>query len=208
MNDYSKYTDEELITLYREGEKEISEYLVVKYKPLVLKIVKSMFILGGDSDDLIQEGMIGLYKAIGDYDAGRDASFRTFANLCVSRGIYNAITASQSQKHRPLNEYVSIYSETHSGGEESEGEGGTLENILSDVTDKNPEELLMNKELKAEVEDFMNKSMSTMERDVFQLSLAGYKLSSIAKVLSIDEKSADNALSRAKGKLKKEFSRT
>ena len=103
---YEDITDEELIDRLREGQSQIMDYIMDKYKNLVRKKAKSMYILGADNEDLIQEGMIGLFKAIRDYDAGRDASFYTFADLCISRRMYNAVQASRREKHAPLNSYI------------------------------------------------------------------------------------------------------
>ena len=103
MDRYSGATDEELIDRLRDGETGIIDYLMDKYKNLVRHKAKTMYILGGDNDDLIQEGMIGLFKAVRDYDSGRDASFYTFAELCVSRQMYTAVQASSRKKHAPLN---------------------------------------------------------------------------------------------------------
>ena len=105
-----EFSDEELILRYRDGEEEIIGLIMDKYKNLVRKKAGSMFILGGDRDDLIQEGMIGLFKAVRDYDTGRDVSFFTFADLCISRQMYTAVQASTRQKHFPLNTYISLYS--------------------------------------------------------------------------------------------------
>ena len=115
-NGYKGYTDEELIVMLRDGDTAVTDFIMEKYKNLVRSKAKSMFIIGGDEDDLIQEGMIGLFKAIRDYDSGRDASFFTFAELCISRQMYNAVQASGRKKHGPLNSYVSLYS----GSEEDE----------------------------------------------------------------------------------------
>ncbi|MDE6713789.1 MAG: sigma-70 family RNA polymerase sigma factor, partial [Lachnospiraceae bacterium] len=103
---YENQTDEELITRIRDGEAEIMEYIIEKYKALVRKKAQRMYILGGDNEDIIQEGMIGLFKAVRDYDAGRDASFFTFADICISRQMYTAVQASRRQKHIPLNTYI------------------------------------------------------------------------------------------------------
>ena len=109
LEQYSLLTDEELIDRLREGHEDIRDYLMEKHKNLVRKKARAMYLMGGDSDDLIQEGMIGLYKAIRDYDGSRGASFHTFAELCISRQLYSAVEASRRQKHQPLNFYVSIY---------------------------------------------------------------------------------------------------
>ena len=119
MRQYNDFTDEELVIRARDGEEEITEYLMDKYKNLVRSKASTMFILGADREDLIQEGMIGLFKAVRDYDSGRDASFYTFAELCISRQMYTALQASGRKKHSPLNTYVSIYQ----GHDEEEGVG-------------------------------------------------------------------------------------
>ena len=107
--DLGKMTDEQLIELLREGKTEITDYLMEKYKDMVRKQARAMYLWGGENDDLIQEGMIGLFKAVQDYDPKEGASFSSFAGLCVSRQMYTAIKASQRKKHLPLNSYVSIY---------------------------------------------------------------------------------------------------
>ena len=118
---YEECSDEELILRLRDGEGVIIDYIMDKYKNLVRSKAKSMYILGADRDDLIQEGMIGLFKAVRDYDAGRDASFFTFADLCVSRQMYTAIQAAGRQKHTPLNTYISLYA---SADQDADGRNG------------------------------------------------------------------------------------
>ena len=114
---YSGMTDEELISMSRDGDQEAMEKLLEKYKGMVLGKARSMYILGGDSDDLIQEGMLGLFKAVRDYDCGRDASFSTFAQLCVTRQLYTAVKASARKKHLPLNTAVSLSRPLRESGE-------------------------------------------------------------------------------------------
>ena len=109
MAGYQGMTDEQLIEKLRDGDQAIMDYLMEKYKNLVRKEANAMYLLGGDTDDLIQEGMIGLFKAVRDYKIGSEASFYTFAKLCVSRQMYSAIEASKRKKHSPLNSYVSLY---------------------------------------------------------------------------------------------------
>lgn len=202
MNEaYQMYTDEELIDRMREGEEQITDYLMDKYKNLVRSKAKSMYILGADNEDLIQEGMIGLYKAIRDYDAGRDASFFTFADLCVSRQMYTAVQAARREKHAPLNSYISLYANmTESDSEGSETE---LLEILTSKQETNPEELLIDKENVANIEAMIEKELSAFEKQVLDWYLTGMSYSRIAKVLSRDEKSTDNALQRLKTKLRK-----
>ena len=196
---YSSYTDEELIDRLREGESQIMDYIMDKYKNLVRKKAKSMFILGGDSDDLIQEGMIGLFKAIRDYDAGRDASFFTFADLCISRQMYTAAQASRREKHLPLNTYISLYANmTENGQFDSEAK---LIEVLSSDKETNPEELLIDKENVKNIEALIEKELSNFEKQVLELYVTGMSYSEIARVLGRDEKSTDNALQRVKTKL-------
>lgn len=199
-NDYSNYTDEELIVRIHDGETEITDYILTKYKNLVMKNVNSMYILGGDSDDLIQEGMIGLFKAVKDYDPGRDASFLTFASICVSRHLYTVIENASRKKHVPLNQYVSLYVNSGNGDDLRENE---LIDGIEAVSFDTPETSLVNKEILSEIENIIDTELSSLEKDVFKLHLAGYDYVTIAKILGRDPKSTDNALQRGKGKIKK-----
>lgn len=202
QNQYEQCTDEELIVRLRDGEEKITDYIMEKYKNLVRSKAKSMYILGADRDDLIQEGMIGLFKAIRDYDTGRDASFSTFADLCVSRQMYTAIQAAGRQKHAPLNTYVSLYAGT---SEKGEGEEWELIHSLISQVEKSPEELLIDKENLELLEKTIERELSSFEKQVLDLYLTGMKYHQIARVLGRDEKSTDNALQRIKGKLRKQI---
>lgn len=201
--EYSGCSDEELILMLRDGDRQVIDFIMDKYKNLVRSKAGSMYILGADREDLIQEGMIGLYKAVRDYDTGRDASFFTFADLCVSRQMYTAIQAAGRQKHAPLNFYVSLYA----GSAEGERDGQQGENELIDsmvsAAEKNPEELLIDKENVERLEQTIEKELSIFEKQVLDLYLTGMKYGQIAKVLGRDDKSTDNALQRIKAKLKK-----
>ncbi len=196
---YFSLTDEQLIDRLKDGETQITDYIIDKYKNLVRKKAKSMYILGADNDDLIQEGMIGLFKAVRDFDAGRDASFYTFADLCVSRQMYNAVQASRREKHAPLNTYISLYADMA----ETEGESSGME--LASEVETNPEQLLIDKENVADIEAIIDKELSSFEKQVLDLYITGMSYSQIAKVLSRDEKSTDNALQRLKSKLRKDI---
>lgn len=198
---YGQCSDEELILRLRDGEENITDYIMDKYKNLVKSKAKSMYILGADNDDLIQEGMIGLFKAVRDYDSGRDASFFTFADLCISRQMYTAVQASGRQKHAPLNSYISLYSHVASGNEQ--GEEAELVNVLASKAELSPEEMMIDRENVENLEKAMEKELSTFEKQVLDLYLTGMSYVQIAKVLGRDEKSADNALQRVKGKLKR-----
>ncbi len=197
---YGNTTDEELIDRIRQGESQITDYIMEKYKNLVRKKAKSMYILGADNDDLIQEGMIGLFKAVRDYDAGRDASFYTFADLCVSRQMYNAVQASRREKHAPLNSYISLYEDMA----ETEEDGAMeLVNVIASNIETNPEQIFIDKENVAQIEAIIEKELSSFEKQVLDLYITGMAYSQIAKVLGRDEKSTDNALQRLKTKLRR-----
>ncbi len=200
MTSYESMSDEELILALRDGDGKIIDYIVEKYKEPVRKKAATMFILGSDREDLIQEGMIGLFKAIRDYDAGRDASFYTFADLCISRQMYKAVEAGNRKKHAPLNSYISIYEDEDQAGDHGEVAG--LLDILSE-SGKSPEDLLIDREQATALEKKIYESLSDLERQVFNLRLTGMDYSQIAKILGRDEKSTDNALSRIKSKVRK-----
>lgn len=198
--EYDSMTDEELIDRLRSGEESIMDYICDKYKNLVRSKAKSMYILGGDNEDLIQEGMIGLFKAVRDYDSGRDASFFTFADLCISRQLYTAVQASQRKKHFPLNTYVSLYSNP---SDNTDGKDVELLESLARRTQQSPEELFLDKERVEYLEKAIEKELSSFEKQVLDLYQTGMSYSQIARVLGRDEKSTDNALQRLKAKIKK-----
>lgn len=199
QEDYSNFSDEELLIRLRDGEAGITDHIMNKYKNLVRSKAKSMYILGADSEDLIQEGMIGLFKAIRDYDSGRDASFFTFADLCVSRQMYTAVQASRRQKHIPLNNYISLYGNTS----ENHDDEDALVNVLATGSGLNPEELIIDKENVDRLEMLIERELSSFEKQVLDLYLTGMGYQQIAKVLGRDDKSTDNALQRIKHKLRK-----
>lgn len=199
MKNYEDYNDEELIMMIRSGQHEVVDYLMNKYKNLVRSRAKSMYILGADTEDLIQEGMIGLFKAIRDYDFGRDAGFFTFAQLCISRQIYTAVQASGRKKHMPLNTYISIYSEV-----EKAEDGHTMElSGMLESEEKSPEESMIDRENVEYIEQVIQSQLSLMERQVLDLYMTDMAVAEISKILGIDEKSADNALQRAKTKIRR-----
>lgn len=199
---YACATDEELIDRLRQGEEAIMEYICTKYKESVRHKARSMYILGGETEDLIQEGMVGLFKAVRDYDSGRDASFATFADLCVSRQMYTAVQAAGRQKHIPLNSYISLYADTWSDSDDRTSD--MLEN-LEDREKTNPEELFLDKERVSDMEAMIGRELSSFEKQVLDLYLTGMNYTDIARVLGRDAKSTDNALQRIRNKLKKIF---
>lgn len=198
MKNYDKLPDEQLIKNLRAGDTAIMDYIIDKYKFMVRKKAKAMYLLGGENDDLIQEGMIGLFKAVRDYDVNQENSFQSFADLCVSRQMYTAIKLSQRQKHMPLNSYVSLYD---SGDETSEEKQSPLIDQLQGEKENNPEELFIDKEYFSMMEQELKKRLSDLESRVLHLHLMGEDYRSIATLLDKSPKSIDNALQRIKQKI-------
>lgn len=192
MKEYENVSDEELISRLRDGESGISDYLMEKYKGMVKQKARAMFLIGGDGDDLIQEGMIGLFKAVRDYRGDKEASFQTFAKLCVDRQIYNAIQSSKRQKHQPLNSYVSL---SH------EEDGDDVENIWN----RNPESIIIDRENVRSLEEEIARSLSPMERRVLEYYMEGKSYTEIAGLLGKTPKSIDNALRRIRTKIKEQM---
>ena len=196
---YKDLSDEELITRYMDGDNAVVDFLMDKYKYLVRIQAGNMFLLGADHEDLLQEGMIGLFKAIRDYDPGRDASFQTFAKLCISRQIFTAIEASNRHKHAPLNSYTSL-SETDSMQYRE-----IRERLVEMTAIESPETVMIDKENMEQLENLLTAELSTMEKQVFDLYFIGMSTREIAAILGRTEKATDNALQRLKGKLRKIF---
>ena len=188
MSHYDDYSDEELISRLRSGESEISDYLMEKYKELVRYKARAMFLIGGETDDLIQEGMIGLFKAVQNYQSDKDTSFQTFATLCIDRQLYSAIQNSNRQKHMPLNSYISLSEE-----EQEDIEGNWMES---------PEAIIIDQESTRALEQEIQKVLSPMENKVLNYYLRGYNYIKIAKLMDKTPKSIDNALQRIRGKIR------
>lgn len=197
---YDGIADEDLILRLREGEEQIMDYIISKYKNLVRSLSKRLYILGADYDDLLQEGMIGLFKAVKDYDPGRDASFYTFAELCINRQLYKAVQASNREKHSFLNQYISLYSTSSMTGDE---DGFDLLETLEDGRHVNPETVVIDSENLQALEKQINEELSEFEQEVLDLYLTGMPYKEIAAVLKKTDKATENALQRAKGKIKK-----
>jgi len=189
MNKYDGYTDEQLIVRMRDGDEEVAQYLLDKYKYLVRKKARAMYLVGRETDDLIQEGMLGVFKAVRDYREERDASFFTFARLCIDRQLYNAIQSSNRQKHRPLNSYVSLSDEE-------------FEMELRQLSEQNPEAIIIDQENAAGMERRIKDRLSSFENEVLNLYLEGLDYIHIAEQLDKPPKSIDNALQRIRSKVK------
>ncbi len=203
MNAAAKYdslTDEEIVDRIQNGDQPAIDYLMEKYKHLVRSKAKALFLIGGDKDDLIQEGMIGLYKAIRDYQPEKENSFFNFADLCVSRQIYSAIKASNRKKNIPLNTYISLYAPAY--GENSDAEDKeSLVDIIHQKYVSNPEELVIDKENTSMIEYELVRRLSDLEKQVLALYMQDLKYIQIAEVLGKEPKTIDNALTRIKTKL-------
>lgn len=195
MANYEQMTDEQLILRLREGERQIIDYLMEKYKNLVRKEANAMYLLGGENDDLIQEGMIGLFKAVGDYDTQQETSFYSFAKLCITRQMYSAVEASKRKKHNPLNSYISLY--------EKNEEKEALIETMEAGGENNPEELFVSREYAKLLESKLEERLSDLENRVLYLHLLGTDYKTIARLLDKSPKTIDNALQRIKNKTEK-----
>lgn len=200
MSKYDRMTDEQLLCDYKNGNQEIMDYLMVKYKFMVRKKARAMYLLGGENEDLIQEGMIGLIKAVRDFDVTQKTSFSSFAELCVSRQMYSAIEASNRKKHLPLNSYISLYEDS-----EQEGEGRSLPLIdtIESSKENDPEVLYFGKEYTEAFAEQLKELLSPLENHVLYLHLMGTDYRTIAELLGKNPKSVDNALQRIKTKAQK-----
>lgn len=193
MENYTSYTDEQLLEWLRQGKSEITEYLLEKYKPLVRKKANAMYLIGGENEDLIQEGMIGLFKAVRDYRPDRETSFYHFADLCISRQLYTAIKSSNRRYNEPLNTSISLYEEG--------ADGIWLVDNLTDH-DTNPEQLVIEQEYWRNFQSILVKKLSKMEQQVLNLYLEGCNYTQIAEKMSKSSKSIDNALQRIRQKIR------
>lgn len=197
---YEALSDQEIICRIQNGDQPAVDYLMEKYKYLVRNKAKALYLIGGDKDDLIQEGMIGLYKAIRDYLPNKDSSFFNFADLCVSRQIYSAIKASNRKKNIPLNNYISL--DTPAYGENNDtDEKESLVDIIHQKYVSNPEELVIDKENTSMIEYELVRRLSDLEKQALGLYMQDLKYVQIAEVLGKEPKTIDNALTRIKTKL-------
>ena len=197
MEGYEGYSDEELISMMHQGEPEIMDYLMEKYKHLVRRKARALYLMGGDGDDLIQEGMIGLFKAVRDFRPKRGGSFAGFANLCISRQMYTAVEASERKKNIPLNSYISLYSGTIGNREHAV----PLQDVLPDYKEINPEELVIDREEQEQMQQELRKHLSRFENRVLDAYLEGMDYREIAELLGKEAKAIDNALQRIKRKV-------
>lgn len=195
-NNYNILTDEEMVRMAQEGSVTAEEYLIKKYKDLVKKKSSTYFIIGGDKEDVIQEGMIGIFKAIRGFDFDRDASFKTFAEICINRQIISAIRNANLQKHQILNESLSLSSDN-----DPEGEQKTLEERLPSSNGDDPETLMLMKEVGQYLKSETVEIFSALEQRVWDRMLQGKNYQEIAVELDKTPKAIDNAMQRIKKKI-------
>jgi RNA polymerase sporulation-specific sigma factor len=195
---YDKVEDDDLVIFVRNGDSGALEYLINKYKNFVRAKARSYFLIGADHEDIVQEGMIGLYKAVRDFNGDKLSSFKAFAELCITRQIITAIKTATRQKHIPLNSYVSLDKPLYD--EESDR---TLLDVICGTRVTDPEELLINQEEFADIELKMGELLSDLERQVLMLYLDGRSYQEISVDLNRHVKSIDNALQRVKRKLER-----
>ena len=191
-------TDEQLVPLARTGDDRATEELFNRYKNYVRARARSYFLIGADREDIIQEGMIGLYKAIRDYREERQTSFRAFAEICITRQMITAVKTATRQKHIPLNSYVSLNKPVFDDDSDR-----TLIDMIAAGKNVNPEELLIGQEEYAAIETSMGTVLSDLEKKVLSLYLTGKSYQQIAQIINRNEKSIDNALQRVKRKLER-----
>jgi len=191
-------TDETIVGMAQEGDRVALEYLLSKYKNFVRSKARSYFLIGADHEDIVQEGMIGLFKSIRDFQLERLSSFRAFAELCITRQIITAIKTATRQKHLPLNSYVSLNKPIYD--EESDR---TLMDVIVEGHAQNPEELIIGREDILSIRDQVGTVLSSLEQDVLSAYLDGKSYQEIADMLGRHVKSIDNALQRVKRKLEK-----
>ena len=194
---YANLTDEQIISQIKTGDEQALSFLLDKYKDLVNSKVGKYFIIGADKEDIIQEGMIGLYKAIKDFNDAKQNSFKTFANLCIERQLITAIKTSNRQKHMPLNSYLSLNTTAYDNEDDS---GTELIEKFETGTIEDPLETIMKKESYDEIQKIMHKSLSKFEKQVLDRYMQGESYELIAKRLDAPIKSVDNAIQRIRKK--------
>lgn len=196
--EYEKMSEEDIVELSQKGETDAMDYLLNKYSNLVKKEVRALYLIGADHEDLIQEGMIGLFKAIRDYKRENDKGFYGFARMCVLRQMYTAVTASSRKKHAPLNSYISFYTPIV---REDEKTALIMDTLKADEEISNPEDMILGQEKLEQMKKKIQDKLSPMEREVLELYLSGIGYVEIAQKMNKSAKSIDNAIQRIRKKL-------
>ena len=197
VDKFDEMTDEQIVLEVQKGDKQALSYLMNKYKELVNIKVSKYFMVGAERDDIVQEGLIGLFKAIKMFKKDKNNSFKSFANMCIERQLITAIKSSTRQKHMPLNSYLSLNASAYDNEEEN---GIELINTLDNKMVEDPLETVMKKEYYEQIESSIEKSLSTFEKQVLDGYVKGYSYVTIAKKLDSPVKSVDNAIQRIRKK--------
>ena len=192
---YEKLSDEEVLKIVKSGDKNALEYIMNKYRDVVNIKVSKYFIVGAEKDDIVQEGLIGLYKAIKSFDCEKDNSFKTFANLCIERQLITAIKTSNRQKHMPLNSYLSLNMSAY-----EDDEADTIIDVFDSNLVEDPLDTITKKEYYLSIENAIDKSLSTFEKQVLNRFAKGETYVQIADKLNTPVKSIDNAIQRIRKK--------
>lgn len=198
FENFASFSDEKLAVLAQQGNDRALDFLLSKYRVFVRNKSLSYYIAGADRDDIVQEGMIGLFKAVRDFSSERGVSFKTFADICVTRQILTAVKNASRQKHAPLNFYVSLNKPVS-----EDEEGSTIAEIIGSAENSNPEDIIINKEKADSLGSEMNRILSQFELLVLSLYMQGYSYQTISKAIGKSPKSVDNALQRIKRKFEK-----
>lgn len=195
---YSEMPEEAVVEIAKRGNRDAEKFIMQKYKNFVRAKARSYYLIGADKEDIIQEGMIGLFKAIRDYESKKAASFRVFAELCITRQMITAIKTATRQKHIPLNSYISLNKPVF-----DEDSDRTLLDVLAGKKMLDPEEVMISREEVAFIEEGIQDSLSSLEMKVLKLYLQGKSYSEVSEIMNKPIKSIDNALQRVKRKLEK-----
>ena len=198
MQDYAEMNDEFLVQLFQDGDGEASEFLMKKYRSFVRAKASRYFLIGGEREDIVQEGMIGLYKAIRDFRVDKLSSFKAFAELCITRQIITAVKSATRQKHGPLNSYVSLNKPIY-----EEESNHTLMDVITGPTNMDPIQMLIDQEKASDLERKMSEKLSDLEKRVLELHIAGHSYVEISQNVNTHVKSIDNALQRIKRKMER-----
>ncbi len=196
MDEYKKMSDNELVKLSHSGDEAALETVLLRYKPLVHKKSQPYYLAGGDDDDIVQEGLIGLYKAIMDFDSEKFPLFNVFAGVCIERRILSAVKKASRRKHSPLNSYISL-----SGSAFDDDDGVAVGDIIDIGRGEDPEKIVIERESVTGLEGKINNALSPLEMKVLQSSLNGRSYKETAALLNKDVKAVDNAMQRIKKKL-------
>lgn len=191
--------DEQIVALSQAGDDEALEFLLMKYRTAVLKRARTYFLIGADHEDIVQEGMVGLFKAVRDFNPEKQSGFRSFAELCITRQMITAIKTATRQKHTPLNTYISLNRPLF----DEEYEMTLMDILREEAKVVNPEEIILNKEQYEDIEQKIKTALSQFERRVLSYYLKGKSYQEIGTILQRDPKSIDNALQRIKKKIDK-----